>query len=168
MSASLRVLSLCSIAVAFFGCSVDPALLEKKSPSRWAHVEHAVAIQLVPSEPSTVTRFHSIRGEEAMPFVTGSIWRRKFVGTNNDPTFRIISARLDSTIEAAGFAGRETYTIDGELSWEARSIRIHATGSRAAAMNMGQAMRESVDIAVDDAATQCEAILRAWRSTQET
>jgi hypothetical protein len=88
---------------------------------------------------------------------TGAIWFQVFTGRTGDPLFTIKSAKLET--ETLVLAARMAYTVEGELAYRGRTYPIRARGSRTAAMAMGAASRQAVELGVVDAARRCRAIM---------
>lgn len=98
------------------------------------------------------------RLENGAVWDTAKVWPRVFVG-NSDSIFRVESARMVATMEAATFVNRYTFRVEGTLEHKGRTFPVSASGSRAAAMNVTSAARQAVELAAVDAARKCQAII---------
>lgn len=152
------------------GCASGPMkLADVPGPTR---LNIVVPIDLFPPDRQRIDKHFIFTGATHPVFateannsvVTGEIWQRAFVGDpNHNAQFRIVQAALHDSLEGAGFVMRVTYIVDGELTYRNHAYQVHAQGSRAAAMNVRGAMREAVELAIEDAAKQATNIIDALK-----
>lgn len=128
--------------------------LESISTEQRLHASDAVFVHISPSEYSRVDQHKDALFTQ--PVETGSIWHRAFIGSDDAPLFVINSAIIKTNYEGAGFVARFTYVIDGELVVSDVRYPVHAEGSRAAGLMMGQAMKQAVELGIKEAADQCK------------
>lgn len=141
------------------GCATGPMKISAGGEQRLTS-DDAVKVSLSEADRHRVDRYIMALGSESKYGVeTGPVWQRGFTGKEGDPAFRITSAELRQTLAGGGFTSRYTYTVTGELSYHGHVSPITASGSRAAAMAMTSAIRQAVELAVVDAASQSKRIL---------
>lgn len=100
------------------------------------------------------------RLEKGAVWDTSKVWPRVFTGrVGRDPVFRVDFARMVATLDGGGFTNRYTFEVDGTLLHDGRVHIVHASGSRAAAMQTGSAARQAVELAVVNAAKRCREII---------
>lgn len=148
------VVSICS------ACSTAPIQLTNVGGEERIQAADIVDIAIDPREFTRVdTYFNMFNSPVRNGIETGPYWQRVFRGDGrNGVLFSITRASMRSTIEAAGFVARFTYSIDGQINLDGMQYPIHAEGTRAAGMMMLSAMRQAVELGVLHAAQQATAL----------
>jgi hypothetical protein len=141
------------------GCQSGPIKLAEYPGERRINDADVVQIALSEHDKTRLDPYFTWVGRFRLPIDSGSLWKQVFVGTPADPHFTVKTAELRQRNEAAGFTGRWTYTIEGELLLNGRTYPVYAEGSRAAAINANSAMRQAVELGIVDAARKCATIL---------
>jgi len=92
---------------------------------------------------------------------TGSVWKRAFVGKEgiSPASIRIVSSELRQNLAGGGFVMRYTYTVEAVLTIGDRQVHLKGEGTRAASTAMLSAMRQAVELAVVQVASQARAEL---------
>jgi len=135
------------------GCAAPPPAKLDAGGERQLVASDAVRIAILPTDAQRIDDFHVPFRSDTWKVITGPVWSQAFIGNvNADPVFTIKSAELRQTIAAAGFTTRFTYTVHGEVASGEKRLAIDAEGTRAAAMAIGSAMRQAVELGVKDAA----------------
>lgn len=157
----IRVIALLAILVA--GCQAGPPVRLADLPGE-DRVRAADIVQISVSDAVKTRIEDEYFGKSAavgkVKYVTGDVWARVFIGTG-ETVFNLTRSELRYTSEGLGFAGRYTYTVEGELIHAGQSYPINASGSRGFAMNFDSAMRQAVELGVVDAAAKCRAIIES-------
>lgn len=134
--------------------SVVPSGLDQLTKATRIAPSDAVAVSISDADAtrtdSLVLGFGSTKSVH-----TGDAWRTVFVGSSGSPRFTILHAELRHDNEVAGFVGRVSYNITGEITLDGRTFPISAKGTRAAAMLIGTATREAIELGVIAAANEC-------------
>jgi hypothetical protein len=149
---------------ALYGCSNQPIKLSTASAAQRLLASDAVRVAIDPKEYARTDDLQQMGRIHPNAIETGPFWQRAFIGNAASVcSFTIDSTQLRGTVEGMGFVGRMTYVIDGTLKCVDQSTPIHAEGSRAAAMNMIGAMRESVELGIASATHQIAAVMSATK-----
>jgi hypothetical protein len=100
-------------------------------------------------------------GSTSTSALTGPIWKRAFCGKTDSAlgSLTVRNATLKQSLSGAGFTIRYTYTVEAVLRVGTNDVVLKATGSRAAAMAAGSAMRQAVELAVLEVAKQTKLVL---------
>jgi hypothetical protein len=151
-----------AIALLIAGCATGPAKpIALNAPGeKRISAEDVVDIGLSPDDEARIDPVF-MAGSKGQPGAeTGPIWASVF-RSRSDHTARIevVSAALRHSIDGLGFTARWTYTIEAVLHLGDETHTIHATGTRAAAIQTPSAMRQAVELGVLDVARQASAIV---------
>lgn len=153
----MRLLYASVLALALGACSLPPLKLDDIATEQRLLSSDAVDVSISPAEFERVDVHEDMLYSQKIE--TGVFWKRAFIGTASDRSFTIHSAVLKTSYEAAGFVGRYTYIVNGELNLPGKSYSIHAEGTRAAGYAFFQAQKQAVELGIKSAADQCMEIM---------
>lgn len=137
----------------FAGCVHQPIDVSAQPGERRIKPDDIVLVRLAPETAARV---------DSKIYLTGPIWKSVFVGDAGSPwTFAVKKAesRLEVPPQGLGFVVRYVYVADGVLSGFGKEFEIHSEGGRGTGMNTASAHRQSIELAVIDAARQCQRIV---------
>lgn len=148
----------------FAGCvtrDIHPASVDSESRIDRNDV---IAVRLTPESASRVEPADN-DGSEMVHYdkvYTGEVIHQVFLGYRDDqPTFEITESHLSHRAIAAGLSMRWTYSLSGILRVNGQAVEVNSVGSRAAAVNLKESMRQAIELAAVDAAHQCRRIIEA-------
>jgi hypothetical protein len=126
---------------------------------RLAYTEYIGSVHLTPSESNRVEKVKM--ASLAKNYVeTGKIWERAFRGNAySQAKIKIENSEMIGSAASAGLALRFTYNAKATLTYQGRDYTIIGSGSRAAAMQMESAMRQSVELALKSMIDQVRQIM---------
>jgi len=118
-----------------------------------------VNIRLIPNDINRIDKIiqHGLWGDSSFPVETGPVWKHVFVGNElSDVSFKILKAYVDVEF---GYSATYTYKIEGQVLCNGKPYPITAQGSRSAAWALENAMRQSVERGIVNAAQKAKFIV---------